>query len=131
NQQSNTVSVLLGNGDGTFTPGTDLVTGKAPTGLTVADFNNDGKLDLAVTNQTDNSVTVFLGNGDGTFNKPLSYPTGQAPVYVAAADFNGDNILDLAVANNGAATSTNSGDSVSILLGVGDGTFGATNSFPA
>lgn len=131
NQQDNTVSIFMGNGDGTFAPPTLLATGNAPTGLVVADFNNDGKLDLAVTNQTDNTVSVYLGNGDGTFNKPLSFPTGQAPVYVAAADFNGDNILDLAVANNGAGTSTLSGNSVSILLGVGNGTFGATTNFPA
>jgi Bacterial type II and III secretion system protein/FG-GAP-like repeat len=131
NQQDNTLSIFRGNGDGTFAAPVNIATGNAPTGLVVADFNNDGKLDLAVTNQTDNSVSVYLGNGDGTFNNPLSFPTGQAPVYVAAADFNGDNILDLAVANNGAGTATLSGDSVSILLGVGNGTFGATTNFPA
>jgi hypothetical protein len=131
NQQDDTVSVFMGNGDGTFAAPVNLTTGKGPTGLVVADFNNDGKLDLAVTNQTDNSVTVYLGNGDGTFNKPVTYPTGQTPIYVAAADFNGDNILDLAIANNGVGTDTLSGASVSILLGVGDGTFGATNNFPA
>jgi hypothetical protein len=131
NQQDNTVSIFLGNGDGTFAPAVNLATGNAPTGLVVADFNNDGKLDLAVTNQTDNSVSVYLGNGDGTFGKPVSYPTGQSPLYVAASDFNGDNILDLVVANNGAGTSTLSGASVSILLGVGNGTFGTTTNFPA
>jgi type II secretory pathway component GspD/PulD (secretin) len=131
NQQDNTVSIFMGNGDGTFAAPVNLTTGNAPTGLVVADFNNDGKLDLAVTNQTDNTVSIYLGNGDGTFTKPTTFPTGQAPVYVAAADFNGDNILDLAVANNGAGTDTLSGASVSILLGVGDGTFGPTNSFPA
>jgi len=131
NQQDNTVSIFTGNGDGTFAAPVNLATGNAPTGLVVADFNNDGKLDLAVTNQTDNTVSVYLGNGDGTFNKPISYPTGQAPVYVAAADFNGDNVLDLAVANNGAGTTTLSGASVSILLGLGNGTFGATTNFPA
>jgi type II secretory pathway component GspD/PulD (secretin) len=131
NQQDNTVSIFMGNGDGTFAAPVNLATGHAPTGLVVADFNNDGNLDLAVTNQTDNSVSVYLGKGDGTFNTPISYPTGQAPVYVASADFNGDNILDLAVANNGAGTSTLSGASVSILLGVGNGTFGATTNFPA
>jgi type II secretory pathway component GspD/PulD (secretin) len=131
NQKDNTISVFMGNGDGTFMPAVNYPTGNAPTGLTVADFNNDGKLDLAVTNQNDNTVWIYLGNGDGTFGKPVSFATGQAPVYVASADFNGDNILDLAVADNGAATSTNSGDSVSILLGNGDGTFGSTTNFPA
>ena len=133
NQADNTISVLMGNGDGTFQPAVNLPTGRAPTGLAVADFNNDGKLDLAVTNQNDNTVWIFLGNGDGTFARPVSYPTGQAPVFVTSGDFNGDNVVDLAIANNGAATATNSGDSVSILLGnsVGDGTFGPTTSFPA
>jgi type II secretory pathway component GspD/PulD (secretin) len=131
NQQDNTLSIFMGNGDGTFGPAVNLATGLAPTGLVVADFNNDGKLDLAVTNQTDNSVSIYLGNGDGTFTKPVSFPTGEAPLYVTAADFNGDNILDLAVANNGAGTSTLSGNSVSILLGVGDGTFRAATNFPA
>src|SRR5580704_642903 len=131
NQADNTISVFMGNGDGTFQPAVNLPTGRAPTGLAVADFNNDGRLDLAVTNQNDNTVWIFLGNGDGTFARPVSFATGQAPVYVASADFNGDNILDLAVANNGAATSTNSGDSVSILLGNGDGTFGTATDFPA
>ena len=131
NQKDNTISVFMGNGDGTFMPAVNYPSGNAPTGLTIADFNNDGKLDLAVTNQNDNTVWIYLGNGDGTFGKPVSYATGQAPVYVASADFNGDNILDLAVADNGAATSTNSGDSVSILLGNGDGTFGTATDFPA
>ena len=133
NQADNTISVLMGNGDGTFQPAVNLPTGRAPTGLAVADFNNDGRLDLAVTNQNDNTVWIFLGNGDGTFARPVSYPTGQAPVFVTSGDFNGDNVVDLAIANNGAATATNSGDSVSILLGnsVGDGTFGPTTSFPA
>jgi type II secretory pathway component GspD/PulD (secretin) len=131
NQKDNTISVFIGNGDGTFLPAVNYPTGNAPTGLCVADFNNDGKLDLAVTNQNDNTVWIYLGNGDGTFGKPVSFAVGQAPVYVASADFNGDNILDLAVANNGAATSTNSGDSVSILLGNGDGTFSAATDFPA
>ena len=133
NQADNTISVFMGNGDGTFQPAVNLPTGRAPTGLAVADFNNDGRLDLAVTNQNDNTVWIFLGNGDGTFARPVSYPTGQAPVFVTSGDFNGDNVVDLAVANNGAATATNSGDSVSILLGnsLGDGTFGPTTSFPA
>ncbi len=131
NQESNTISVYMGNGDGTFQHTVDYPAGNGPTGLTVADFNNDSKLDLAVTNQTDNTVWVYLGNGDGTFNKPIGYAVGQAPMYVASADFNGDNVLDLAVANNGAPTATNSGNSVSILLGKGDGTFGAATDFPA
>jgi len=133
NQNDNTISVFLGNGDGTFQPAVNLPTGKAPTGLAVADFNNDGNLDLAVTNQNDNTVWIFLGNGNGTFARPVSYATGQAPVYVAAADFNGDGFLDIAVADNGAATATNTGDDVSVLLNKADGTgtFNTATSFPA
>jgi hypothetical protein len=64
---SNTVSVLLGNGDGTFQPHVDYPTGQAPTSVAIGDFNGDGKLDLAITNQDDNTVSILLGNGDGTF----------------------------------------------------------------
>lgn len=64
---SNTVSILLGNGDGTFQAHVDCPTGQAPTSLAIGDFNGDGKLDLAVTNQDDNTVSILLGNGDGTF----------------------------------------------------------------
>jgi hypothetical protein len=64
---SNTVSILLGNGDGTFQAHVDYPTGQAPTSLAIGDFNGDGKLDLAVTNQDDNTVSILLGNGDGTF----------------------------------------------------------------
>jgi len=133
NQNDNTISVFMGNGDGTFQPAVNLPTGRAPTGLAVADFNNDGNLDLAVTNQNDNTVWIYLGNGNGTFARPVSYATGQAPVYVASADFNGDGFLDLAVADNGAPTATTTGNDVSILLNKGDGTgtFNVANSFPA
>lgn len=64
---SNTVSILLGNGDGTFQTHVDYPTGTSPTSVAVGDFNGDGKLDLAVTNQDDNTVSILLGNGDGTF----------------------------------------------------------------
>ena len=131
NQKDNTISVFLGNGDGTFMPAVNYPTGNAPTGLTVADFNNDGKLDLAVTNQNDNTVWIYLGNGDGTFGKPVSFATGQAPVYVASADFNGDNFLDLAVADNVRRNFHQSGNDISVLLGDGDGHFWHANSFPA
>src|SRR5262249_52589849 len=67
NQGSNTVSVLLGTGDGTFQPKTDYATGATPRGVAVGDFNGDGKLDVAVADSGANSVSVLLGNGDGTF----------------------------------------------------------------
>ena len=63
----NTVSVLLGNGDGTFAAKADYATGAGPRSVAVGDFNGDGKLDLATANGMANSVSVLLGNGDGTF----------------------------------------------------------------
>jgi hypothetical protein len=109
------VSVLLGNGDGTFQDARTFPAGIYPRSVAVADVNGDGRLDLAVANQSSNNVSVLLGNGDGTFQDAQSLPTGGYPTSVAVADVNGDGRLDLAVAN-GSAT-------VSVLLGNGDGTF--------
>ena len=127
NKNANTVTIFLGNGDETFqTPVTTLVTGNAPTSIVAQAFNPNapGIIDLAVTNSTDNTLQIFLGNGKGTFTNGVIYNTGVTPVYVASADVNLDGNLDLVVADSGAATSTNSvGNSVSVFLGNGDGTF--------
>lgn len=103
--------VLLGSGDATFQPpinypisGWDLVT---------ADFDADGKLDLAVT--LPDGVSVLLGNGDGTFQTGVEYPTALDPVSMVAADFNGDGHIDIAVRGEF--------DWISVLLGLGDGSF--------
>src|SRR6267143_1107003 len=100
--------------------------GRNPTSVTAGDFNGDGKLDLAVTNEGSNNVSVLLGNGDGTFQAAVSYPAGSGPVSVTSGDFNGDGKADLVVANPGAGS-----NSVSVLLGNGDGTFQAAVSYPA
>ena len=97
---ANTVSVLLGNGDGTFQTNVDYATGTNPIGLLAADLNGDGKLDLAVSNYNTNNVSVLLGNGDGTFGEHQDFPTGVGPFGLAAADFNGDGRMDLAVADS-------------------------------
>jgi hypothetical protein len=109
-----TVSILLGNGDGTFRPHIDYATGTQPSSVAAGDFNGDGKLDLVIANTQDGTVSVLLGNGDGTFQMQVVYPTTPAPASVIVADFNGDHKLDLAVGGSGG---------VSVLLGNGNGTF--------
>ncbi len=110
-----TVSVLLGNGNGTFATRTDYGTGNSPTSVAIGDFNGDGKPDLAVAYNV-NTASVLLGNGDGTFATATDYETGDSPASVAIGDFNGDGKPDLSVVNQGDNT-------VSVLLGNGDGTF--------
>src|SRR5207245_6910602 len=84
NQGSNTVSVLLGNGDGAFQAALTFDTGGSrPVSVAVGDFNGDGTPDLAVANQGSNTVSVLLGNGDGTFRAPVALAVGSSPVSVA------------------------------------------------
>jgi hypothetical protein len=115
-QRSNTISVFLGNGDGTFKPAVPFTVDSAPTWVVVADFNGDGKVDLAVANDQANTVSVLLGNGDGTFQAAHGFGAGSSPWGLAVGDFNGDGRPDLAVASEGYG-------GVMVLLGNGDGTF--------
>jgi hypothetical protein len=126
NKNANTVSIFLGNGDETFQTPTTITTGNAPTSIVAQAFNPNapGIIDLAVTNSADNTLQILLGNGKGAFTNGVSYNTGVTPVYVASADLDLDGNLDLAVADSGVATSTNAvGNSISVFLGNGDGTF--------
>lgn len=122
------IQVLLGNGDGTFQGAVNYGTGSGtnPTAVVVGDFNNDGKLDLAVANTACGSpcgdLAVLLGNGDGTFQPAVNYNAGAQPLSIAVGDFNLDGKLDLAVANV-------SSQNISILLGNGDGTFQSAVSY--
>jgi hypothetical protein len=117
------VTVLLGNDAGGFSPGASTFpTGEEPECVVVGDFNGDGYQDLAVANTAGNSVTVLLGNGKGSFTaatgSPFSLGTGAAPMSLAVGDFNSDGYQDLAVAAYGLT-------GVTLLLGNGQGGFTA------
>jgi hypothetical protein len=109
-----TVTILLGKGDGTFTPAATPSAGDTPSGIASGDFNRDGILDLVVTNSNGDNLTILLGNGDGTFTAFDGPDTGGTPTQIAVGDFNLDGKLDLAIATANA---------VNIFLGNGDGTF--------
>ncbi len=114
NYKTNNVSVLLGNGDGTFKTHVEYATGNGPMGVAIGDLNGDGKLDLVVANSTDNTVSVLLGNGDGTFQTAVPYATANTPTCVVLGNFTTSDTLDVAVAT--------SGKLLSVLLGNGNGT---------
>src|SRR5579863_4328736 len=84
------ISVLLGNGDGTFQAAVNYGAGSGPRSIGVGDFNGDGKLDLAVVNSNSNNVSVLLGKGDGTFQPAVNYGAGSGSQSVAIGDLNGD-----------------------------------------
>ncbi|HLP91660.1 MAG TPA: FG-GAP-like repeat-containing protein [Nostocaceae cyanobacterium] len=99
-----------------FRPTANISVGANAVSVTVGDFNDDGKEDLATVNYSSNNVSVVLGQGDGTFSPVSNYNVGPAPFSAAVGDFNGDDNQDLVIANNNS-------DKVSLLLGQGDGTF--------
>ena len=100
NIESHNVSVLLGNGDGTFQPAQNLsVGGLHPHEVAVYDLNQDGALDVITANTKSGDVSILMGNGDGTFQPAIQIPLGDGPTALAVEDFNGDRIVDLAVAS--------------------------------
>lgn len=118
------MSILLGNGDGTFKAVSTMPsTVEYPNSVTVADFNGDGNLDLAVSsnNSTTGVVSILLGNGDGTFTSTqVNVPATACVSGVASADFNGDGNQDLVLTS---ACVYDQGNSVTVITGNGDGTF--------
>ena len=110
------MSVLLGNGDGTFRPQQTYAVGSRPYSVAVADLNGDGKPDIVTANYGGNSVSVLLNNGDGTFGSQQTFATDLSPVQTVVADVNGDGRPDL-------VTVSNHDSAIGVLLGKGDGTF--------
>jgi YD repeat-containing protein len=119
---SDTVSVLPGNGDGTFQAQQQIAVGDAPNAAAVEDLNGDGKLDIVAANIGSGDISVLLGNGDGTFQAEQRFSAGDGPFLgprsIAVADLNGDSRPDLVTSNTGS-------EDISVLLGNGDGTFQA------
>jgi len=131
---ANGVTVFLSNPDGSLQPGVNYNSSSAPFELeyvAVADFDGDGKLDIAATDALNGVVQIFTGKGDGTFDVGATYPTGtlanRSALGLVAGDFNGDGKPDLAVVNN-YGTPASSAD-VAILLNKGSGVFSAPTNF--
>jgi hypothetical protein len=130
NDTDSTVSVVLGRGDGTFRSVVSYPVGLLPTSVAVGDFNHDGNSDIVTANNGDSTVSVLLGRGDGTFLSAASYPVGlflgffEFKFSVAVGDFNHDGNADIVTALNGFF------DTVSVLLGRGDGTFLSAVAYP-
>jgi hypothetical protein len=115
NIASNTLSILLGNGDGTFQNHVQLHVCQEPRSLVMNDFNRDGHADVALACSGGDEIEILLGHGNGKFEEGQHYPVHRAPVSLASEDVNGDQHPDLVVALRN--------DKVKVFLGNGTGEF--------
>lgn len=112
---NSSLSILFGNGDGTFKEQVQIEAAREPRAMALNDYNGDGFVDLAVACSGNDQVAIFFGLANGTFGTGQRYTVHKTPVSIASGDFNGDQKPDLAVALRN--------DKVKILLGNGDGSF--------
>jgi acetyl esterase/lipase len=120
--QRGSLSILLGNGDGTFRSGQSLTTvGRGLTSMIVQDLNGDAVPDLAVAGSLTDTVSILRGRGDGTFTLDRNYPVEGRPLSIAVGDFNGDGARDLVTVGDYGT--------VSVLPSNGDGTLQSWRSF--
>jgi hypothetical protein len=124
NQTSNSISVLLGTGNGSFVLANNFNVGSQPNCAVTGDFNSDGKLDIATANQGSNDISIMLGTGTGSFSTATNFSGGNYPNFMVSSDFNGDGEIDFVVTDNASNT-------VSVFLGTGTGSFSLAASFPA
>ena len=117
NINDDTVSVLLGNGDGTFGPQQVIAVGGDPRGIAVLDVDGDGDLDIVNTNATSNNMSLMINDGNGVFGPATFFESGVSGEWaLAAADMNEDGILDAVVGGR-------TGRQIVVDMGNGDGTF--------
>jgi FG-GAP-like repeat len=128
NSGSDDVTMLFGNGNGTFRSGISFGVGRSPMFLTSGEVNQDGKLDLIVAETGSDGILVLLGKGNGFFEPPAFYPSGRGPTFVSVGDVDRDGDMDVVVTNSG-RFGNYPPYSLSVMLNDGQGKFSAANQF--